>query len=310
MTRSASSGPAFVAVDWGTSSFRAALVGGDGSVLAEVAGPDGILKVEGGDFAGTLRRQTGAWLSATPGLPVLLSGMIGSRNGWVEVPYAATPADPISLAAGILRQTLDGHPLLFVPGLMHVDAHDVPDVMRGEEVQVLGAGLALPDAEMVLPGTHSKWVTVRDGRITGFRTFMTGELYAALKGHTILGRLAEGDAHHADGFAAGVLRGYATPALSHALFTARTLPLTGRLAPEAVASYLSGLLIGAEFSGALAHAEPTLPHVAIGDARLVDLYRTAAALIGLDLHAGPHHAAVDGLVALARALDILPGAAA
>ena len=94
------------------------------------------------------------------------------------------------------------------------------------------------------------------------------------------------------------------------LFTARTLPLTGRLAPEAVASYLSGLLIGAEFSGALAHAEPTLPHVAIGDARLVDLYRTAAALIGLDLHAGPHPAAVDGLVALARALDILPGAAA
>lgn len=294
--------PAFVAVDWGTSSFRAAAIGPDGSILAESAGPDGILRVPDRDFAGTLRRHAGAWLAAAP-VPILLSGMIGSRNGWIEVPHVPCPAGPADLAAGIRRETVDGLDLRFVPGLSTVDPHGIPDVMRGEEVQVFGAGLA--DAEIVLPGTHSKWVRLRAGRVDGFRSFMTGELYAAIRNHTIIGQLAVAGGHHPDGFAAGALRGFTDPAPTHAVFTARTLPLFGKLAPEAIESYLSGLLIGAELAGALPALDRTLPILAVGDARLVDLYRTAAGLVGLEVAAGPDHAAVAGLTALARSLSIL-----
>lgn len=304
-TASAAETAALVAVDWGTSSFRAALVGRDGGVLAERSAAAGILKVENRAFADRLFAEIGPWLAARP-LPVVLSGMIGSRNGWVEVPHVPCPADAAALVAGVVRVEERGVDLIFVPGLATVDAAGVPDVMRGEEVQIFGALGNHGDAEVVLPGTHSKWASVRDGRVTGFRTYMTGELYAAVLDHTIIGQLASGVAHDEAAFARGVRTGFEDRALSHALFSARTLPLTGRLPKEAVASYLSGVLIGAEFAGALDVTEAPVTHVVVGADRLVGLYRRAAGLIGLDLAAGPGDAAVRGIVQLARTMEFLP----
>lgn len=296
---------AIVAVDWGTSSFRAAVLARSGRILAETAGAEGIMAVPDRDFAGALARRLDGPLAVGAGLPVYLSGMIGSRNGWVEVPYREVPAGLADLAAGVLVREEGGRRLRFVPGLLALEPDGVPDVMRGEEVQIFGtaATAGVADCEVVLPGTHSKWASLRGGRITGFRTFMTGEVFAALRRHTILGQLAEGDDHDAEGFASGVRRGASDPALTHALFGARTLPLTGRLAPGAVASYLSGLLIGAEFAGAAGTTERGLPHFVVGSGRLVELYRTAAALVGLDLAAGPADAAFRGLLAIAREIE-------
>jgi 2-dehydro-3-deoxygalactonokinase len=307
---SADHAPALVAVDWGTSSFRAGLLDASGDVLDRVAAPDGILSAGTKGFAGTLFGHIGHWVTPTaarPPLPIILSGMIGSRNGWVEVPHVATTADLATLGRGSIERTERGSRLVFISGLSHLDADGIPDVMRGEEVQVFGALGNADDAEVILPGTHSKWVTVSGGTITGFRTYMTGELFAAIKGHTIIGQLAAGDAHDDAAFGEGVARGFADPAPTHAVFTARTLALAGRLKPEGVASYLSGVLIGAEFAGGLAASRGTAkPRLVIGDARLVSLYLNAADRLEIELAAGPDDAAFRGLHALAQTMGLIP----
>jgi len=156
----------------------------------------------------------------------------------------------------------------------------------------------------VLPGTHSKWATVEQGRVTGFRTYMTGELYAAVIEHTIIGQLAEGREPAPEAFLRGVGQARIDPALSHALFTARTLPLTGRMAQRDVASYLSGVLIGAEFA-----SNPDVRDVIIiGDERLTGLYLAAAAAFNLTARPGPADAAFVGAYELARALHLFSGA--
>ncbi|MEJ1159959.1 2-dehydro-3-deoxygalactonokinase [Prosthecomicrobium sp. N25] len=297
--------PHLIAVDWGTSSFRAALLAGDGRAMAEAQGPDGITRVPDRAFAATLFRHVGPWLDRHGPLPVLLSGMIGSRNGWVEVPHVPCPAGFADLARGT-RRVEDRVPLVFVSGLSSADSDGLPDVMRGEEVQIFGAAGGLHDAEVVLPGSHSKWARLRDGRVAGFATHMTGELFAAIRHHTIIGQLAEGDEPDPEAFAAGVERTRRDPALAHAVFTARTLPLAGRLPAHSVSAYLSGILIGAELAAALPGLDRSLPAVVVGDPRLAALYRDAARLFGLDLAPGPADAAFRGLFALARAMELVP----
>jgi 2-dehydro-3-deoxygalactonokinase len=301
--------PVLIAIDWGTTSFRAALLAGDGSILDRRTAAAGIMQVPDRDFAAVLACELDAWLARHPVLPVYASGMIGSRQGWVEVPYVPCPADLKTVAEGVVRHEVGGGAVRFVPGLSHLEPDGTPEVMRGEEVQVFGAIGPGEDALVILPGTHSKWVAVRQGRITAFATFMTGELYAALRQHTILGRLIEGEAHDAAAFARGVRHGFGTPALSHALFSARTLPLSGQLAESAVASYLSGLLIGAEFAGGrrvLGEVEDCR-HVAVGDPRLTKLYAEAARALDLTLSAAAEDAACRGCLALARSRgDVTP----
>jgi 2-dehydro-3-deoxygalactonokinase len=293
--------PALIAIDWGTSSFRAALLGADGTVLERRAAASGILQVQDRDFALVLRREAGPWLGRHPGLPVYLSGMIGSRQGWVEAAYGPCPAGPADVAAAVLRHEEDGLRVAFVPGLSCRDADGVPDVMRGEEVQVFAALGPGGSGLVVLPGTHSKWALVEGGRITAFRTFMTGELYAALKGHTILGRLVAGEAEDEAAFLRGVRRGAGTRALGHALFSARTLPLMGELPGSGVAAYLSGLLIGAEIAGGLeltGAAPGAIP--VVGEARLQRLYRQAGETLGLRLEPSSGDEAFRGCLMLAR----------
>ncbi len=240
--------PQLIAVDWGTSSLRGALLDDAGRVLEEKSAPLGILNVPNGDFAGVFASQFSVWMKPAGNL-CLISGMAGSRQGWVEAPYVACPAGPDELARHL--HWIERGRIAIVPGLKD-EQGDVPDVMRGEEVQIFGAmrlaGLA--DGLFVLPGTHSKWATVRDGRITGFRTYMTGEFYGLLSQHSILARTLEADAPLDEAvFLRGLTRAGNGEGLLHNAFGVRALALFGRLSPTQSASYLSGLLIGQELRG-------------------------------------------------------------
>lgn len=294
--------PRLIGVDWGTTACRAYLVGDGGRVLARAAGP-GILGVQDQAFAEALRAITADWMRGGR-LPVLLSGMVGSRQGWVEAPYLACPAGADEIAAALVR--LDDPslgPVALVPGLT-VDHGDMPDVMRGEETQVIGAlAPGAPHALFVLPGTHSKWVEVADGRIAGFRTFMTGEVYGALKAHTILGRLMrDAAAPDAAAFARGVAEGAAQEsggALLHRLFAARTYGLFDRLPATGLADYLSGLLIGAEIAEATRGAEA--PVTILASPALAERYVAAFAALGRAARPGPPDCAALGQYRLALA---------
>ena len=234
-----------IAVDWGTTSLRGALLDEAGTVLAEKSAPLGILNVPGGDFAGTFAAQFSEWMRDAGSL-CLISGMAGSRQGWQEAPYAPCPAGLGELTRHL--HWIEPGRIAIVPGLS-AEQGGVPDVMRGEEVQIFGAlrltGIA--GGLFVLPGTHNKWVTVRGGRVTGFRTYMTGEIYGLLSQNSILSRTMDAAAPLDEAaFRQGLRRATSGEGLLHALFGVRALALFERLSPAASASYLSGLLIGEE----------------------------------------------------------------
>ena len=232
----------FIAVDWGTTNRRAWRIGPDSAVAAELADDRGILAVaEGGFPAAVEELRTGLG-----DLPLLMAGMIGSNRGWIEAPYLPCPAGAEALA-GALRWVEPGR-IAIVPGLCF-EKDDQADVMRGEEVQILGAlaaGLIGPDALVCHPGTHTKWARLSGGRIAAFRTVMTGELFNLLKGHSILADLLAGDARPDDAFAAGVSHGLDHDDLGAELFSVRARVLLGKAAGEDAASYASGLLIGSD----------------------------------------------------------------
>jgi 2-dehydro-3-deoxygalactonokinase len=294
--------PTLIAIDWGTTSFRAALVDETGVILDRIESPTGILNVPDGDFGGTLDRLVGPWLQRHDA-SLVACGMIASRQGWHEAPYVECPAGAVDLADKLVSVTSPaGHDVWLVPGVMRVDGDGVPDVMRGEETQIVGClGKDDPPRRVfVLPGTHSKWVVVEGGRIARFATFMTGELFAVLPSHSILGRLMVGEAHAGDAFRRGVeFAGRAGGGLLKRLFSARTLPLFDKLPAAAVASYLSGLLIGQEIVEAgnwigsphIATARPTI----VGSAALVQRYAEALAILGIESRVGPADAAVIGI---------------
>jgi 2-dehydro-3-deoxygalactonokinase len=266
--------PLLIGLDWGTSSLRAMLIGADGVVLEEAARPWGITRLPPGGFVAAYDEVTAAWRAAWPALPCLGCGMVGSRQGWVEAPYCEAPAGPAALAARLATVPEAG--LSIVPGIVLTGAR--PDVMRGEETQVAGA-LGEDDGGLaVLPGTHSKWVVVQAGRIVGFRTFMTGEVFAALRDHTILGAFPPGEAEDAAAFERGVLAAHgAAEGIAALLFSARALVLTGLLPGSGARDYLSGLLIGDELRAAPDGARPVL----IGEAALCRRYERAMRRCGI-----------------------------
>jgi 2-dehydro-3-deoxygalactonokinase len=233
---------ALVGVDWGSTNLRAFALDGEGAVLDRRADGRGAAGLSPDAFAAVLDDVVRDWRADSA--PVLICGMAGARGGWVEAPYVETPA---ALADLTPHLTGAAPGVRITPGVCKRADGRLIDVMRGEEVQVLGA---LTDGVAVCPGTHSKWVRMEGGRITDLRTVMTGELFAVLRAHSILGRsMTEGPFDPA-AFDEGVDRGLADPALTAALFSVRTAGLDGRLAPSAAPDYLSGLLIGAEIAGA------------------------------------------------------------
>lgn len=284
-----------IGVDWGTSSFRAYRLAPDGRILDRTASPTGILFVEGGRFADVLRRAILPWVNAGE-RHVLLSGMIGSRQGWIEAPYLSCPAGAADLAAATIPVPFDGVEVRLVPGVTSEES-GVPEVMRGEETQIIGALGEFGEAGIAcMPGSHSKWVRVEGGRITGFSTFMTGEAFAAFSGHTILGKMMKADAPaDPEALRRGLARSGDPGGLLRHLFGVRSLGLFGRLSETAAASYLSGLLLGHEVRAALATAPTEGPVILIGDPKLCTLYADAIAFCGGQARIAKGEAAPVGL---------------
>lgn len=313
--------PRLIALDWGTTSLRAWLLGDGGTVIDSAAFPWGIMAVPDGDFAKALATVTGPWTQHHEALPMLASGMVGSAQGWREIPYVDCPAGVDELVAALRRQLAEGATLPIVPGVTIGGAF--PDVMRGEEAQIAGALELIPalhaHARLVLPGTHSKWVTVRDGAIVAFTTSITGELFAVLSKHSILGRPAlaagkttpdpnptpESWAAFEQGVAA--IRDNPSRGLGSLLFSARTLVLTHRMPPEVSLDYLSGLLIGDELRNALAEQprQDTATLALIGERALCQHYVRALALFGVAEPPVIASAAVAGLWRIAEAAALV-----
>jgi 2-dehydro-3-deoxygalactonokinase len=298
--------PLLIGLDWGTTSCRAYLIGADGVLARKIDGP-GILRVEGGAFGPWFDTMVGAWIATYGVLPIILSGMIGSRQGWKEAPYAACPAGADDIVKALAKIDHDGLPISLVPGLV-TENDAMPDVMRGEETQIFGA-LALSgmnEGLFLLPGTHSKWAEARGGRVVSFRTFMTGEVFGALKEHTILGRTMREGASNADGFARGVREGAAlgsAGALLNRIFATRSYGLMDRLPDTALSDYLSGLLIGAEIAEATWQAKSTVTIIA--SAALAQRYTDALKLLGHDSTLAPEDCVAAGHRQIAGAAGLI-----
>jgi 2-dehydro-3-deoxygalactonokinase len=282
-----------IAIDWGTSGFRAYRLDSQGRILDSRSAAKGILSVPAGRFPEVLEEQVRDWI-AQGEAPIVMSGMVGSRQGWVEVPYVQCPAGLAEIAAAMREVRWEAgkkqHRAWIVPGLACRDAAGVHDVMRGEEVQVLGAQ---QNGLICLPGTHSKWVLVEHEKIIRFSTYMTGEMYAVLKQHSILGRMIEEGDPDPHTFNEGVERSGEPGGLLHHLFGVRTRGLMGELGPAASASYLSGILIGHELRAFEAKAVYLL-----GAPELAALYAQAAASLGIEARALNADAAARALFRL------------
>ena len=240
--------PDWIAVDWGTSRLRAWAMGADNAVLDHAASGDGMARLDRAGFEPALLRLVGPWLAGGRRTDVVACGMVGARQGWVEAPYRAVPCDPLDPHGATVAPAADPRMTVrILPGLSQADP---PDVMRGEETQIAGFLGTEPDFDglLCLPGTHTKWVTLRAGRVEGFRTAMTGELFDLLSGHSVLRHSLDGGWDDA-AFAEAVALTRNEPArLATELFAIRAASLLGTPAPGAACARLSGLLIGAEIA--------------------------------------------------------------
>lgn len=290
-----------VAVDWGTSSLRGALINSEGVVLEKRAFPQGILQVAHGQFPNVFEQRFGDWMGADT--LCLISGMAGSRQGWREAPYCPCPSGFEDVAQHL--QWIEKDRIGIVPGLSTWN-DDTPDVMRGEEIQIFGALAAqqIQTAQFVLPGTHSKWAQVLDGKISAFKTFMTGEFYALLSQHSILAKTCLPDAPlKKEVFIEGVMQSQKPGGLLHHAFSARSLALFEKLNPAQSSSYISGLLIGEEIKSAKAdRLDDSTPLLILGSGQLTQRYGFAMEALGLSATALPDEVTWTGLWALAHHL--------
>ncbi len=307
-----------IGLDWGTSSLRAFLIDSDGQVLAERNGSDGIMAVSSGttDLRGGFSRiaeaAIGDWLTTYGFLPILACGMIGSTQGVAEAGYLDLPADLSDMGGRLTTVELTIGDLHIVPGLQKAPTEaTAPDVIRGEETQLLG--LLDPEqagpSTVILPGTHTKWVSCQEQRVTDFTTSMSGELFGLLSTSSILSRLAESTAgFHSEAFDWGLSVGADNPAaVTSSIFSARTWALEGRLRAEEVNDYLSGMLIGAEVAHQLTVVtESTTPVVVCGTTDLTKRYTRALHRQGRETVNANPRAAATGLFRIAEQSGLVP----
>ncbi len=299
-----------LALDWGTSELRGAWLDEQGQVLEQRSFKQGLLSVAAGEFPSAFKQCFGDWM-LRPGALCLMSGMVGSQQGWMQAPYCECPAGFADIAAALTW--IETGRIAIVPGLRCEypglsDAKSlerIPDVMRGEETQVLGALqlLGLDNALVVLPGTHSKWVRVNNGRIASFSSWMTGEFYALLRQHSLLSRsmAAAGDEFDTEAFHHGVALAQTRSSLLNSVFSVRSLALFERLTAQALPSYLSGLLIGDELRSQAVVAGSQV--LIVGSDALTLRYQVALRQLGLSSQTLGESAAWAGLWALAQTLD-------
>jgi 2-dehydro-3-deoxygalactonokinase len=315
-----------IALDWGTTSLRAYRFERGGDVVETRQLPAGIMRVATGDraaagFERAFEQACGDWIGASPASAIIACGMVGSAQGWREAAYLEVPTSLDDLGRALTDVEMPGGSVLhIIPGL--IERGPLPDVMRGEETQVAGAierGAGVPtpagaDTWIGLPGTHTKWVRVRDRRIVHFHTFMTGEVFAALCTHTILGRTMQRPStpdHHAFDRGVAVARSpQARAGVLSTIFSTRTLGLVGALSAQAQPDYLSGLLIGHELAALERLDERPEPLVLVGSDDLCQRYQRALAAFGHPPAAIAPDATERGLWRIAVSAGLVSGGAA
>ena len=297
MTKQAS----LIAVDWGSSQFRAYLLDGNGTILEKTENNRGIFTSRESSFKDVLYSSCERWFDAVPGIPVMLCGMIGSREGWVETGYLTCPVTVEDLGKRLVKVPhAPDNPIFIVPGISS-GAFAFADVARGEETQVFGLPPgARPDGIVCLPGTHSKWVSVNGNRINHFATFLTGELYASIKTSGSIQPTIQYEDFDEDAFKEGLRISHGPGGLSHHVFSIRSRLVAGESSCGLHASYLSGLLIGAEISAGLTLYPDTGSITLVGNARLTRQYGLAFSLFGMATTSMPSdQVSVSGLWKLA-----------
>jgi 2-dehydro-3-deoxygalactonokinase len=297
---------AYVAVDWGTSSFRLWLVDRAGNVLGERRSHEGMMAAGKLGFAAVLQSHLDA-LGAAHELPVVICGMAGARQGWVEAGYVDTPAPLASILKQAIAVPGQDRDILILPGIAQRD-RTAPDVMRGEETQLLGVlGIdATDDAVVCMPGTHSKWVRANGGTIERFATFMTGELFDAVSRETILSHAVTGadDAVDIDAFKSAVIAAFETPAFAaNLLFQVRSGQLLYGGTPSSAREKISGTLIGLELAAGLAEAIPGTGITLVASGRLQVLYQLAFDTVSVPVRSiGAEDAVRRGLAMAAQSI--------
>lgn len=274
--------PAFIGIDWGTTNARFLLIDDAGEIIEQRGGP-GIGQIASREGIEQVCFDTiGAWLNQTRDLPVIMAGMVGSNMGWHGAGYIETPARVVDLIAGLTRFRARGQEFMIVPGLSTRRRDGLPDLMRGEEIQIFGAA---PDDRAVfcLPGTHSKWATYSGGMITGFHTALTGELLRLIGCHSILLNpkrpvLAAVD----DAFRHGVQTAQNSEiGMESLLFSVRSRQIAGKLTDGDAENYLAGLIIGCEIRSAAALYGHQQPITLVGAPELTALYACALTCFGM-----------------------------
>jgi 2-dehydro-3-deoxygalactonokinase len=303
--------PRLVALDWGTTSQRAWLLGDDGRILESRRRERGLLSTSA---AGTerIREHEAAfdevcsdWLRANPALPAIACGMVGSAQGWEETGYLTVPTDLVIDAADLIAVRHELGELHLVPGLRMAPHGTVPgDLMRGEETQLIGVLDFLPDADgpltVVLPGTHTKWVRVDNRKVVSFTTAMSGELYALVLRHGILALTADRGQRDDAAFTRGLTAAAANErGLAAELFGARALVLDGLLNPAAMPDYVSGVIIADEVRHQLPHHAHPGRIVLCGTTDLCRRYASALGRHGVQTHVVSEEASAHGLWAIA-----------
>lgn len=303
-----------IAVDWGSTNCRATLIDGNGNAIARRDGDAGVFDRSNGGFADQLRKIASPWREQYGLVPTILSGMIGSRNGLVEVPYVACPAGSLAVAEALYKvdpSILDR--CWIIPGLKGLTPDDVSDVMRGEEVQLFGL-LEHPDWQdgsglALLPGTHSKWVLLREGRVFRFATAASGELFATLSTHGSLAALLEksdGAAFDGELFRKGLTHARQCGGLSHHLFNLRARAVLGEVPIHELRTRLSALLIGHELEEMLAMFPAAMRVAVVGSESLGRIYCEALAARGAAAtwHSGDD-ATASGALRIAQSAGLL-----
>jgi 2-dehydro-3-deoxygalactonokinase len=301
-----------VAGDWGTSRLRLFLCDADGAAVDTIDGPGAS---EARDrFAKLFDSLLIDWMSQHGPLPAILCGMVGSSFGWSEAPYLPCPARPEQIAGACVSLRLGR--VRIVPGLSCRNRLDAPDLMRGEETQILGAlhldpALRRGQHLLCLPGTHTKWVLLDEGSVLEFLTATTGEMFALLSAHSVLvsdepGRTGSTTITSDAAFSRGLTehRRFPEASVLHRMFEARSRRLSRDLAAADAAAYLSGLMIASDVRGALELFAATATVHIVGTAQLASLYAAALNSQGRDSRSIDGAAAsLAGLVHVHRLLS-------
>lgn len=272
----------FIALDWGTSNLRAYAIDGAGTILAEKSSDKGMGKLEPDEFEPTLLSLIEEWLDAGRAMQVFACGMVGARGGWQEALYGQVPFELHTALKLTKVDTRDPRiEVCIVPGLCQSAPEDV---MRGEETQIFGLMAKYPEFEgtIILPGTHSKWVAVTNGQVTGFKTYMTGEMFNILSQHSVVRLSVAENGWDEAAFQQGIQDAMAAPQdFTSLVFSLRAKSLLAGLSPIEARSMLSGLLMGMEIKSGM-DAFSTAQTAIVGGEKLMRIYQKA--LAGFDIH--------------------------